>query len=177
MKLTAKEIYNRGLWEQFCDWNGIPLCALQDGLISDNKVFEFSNSDMINIFGLGKPKLLRINGKVEYFKNWCVAWLPKTFRNYYKLIPKWKNAQPQKYDPHITIVRKNIEQVKQKKMSQWGTWDGLPVKISYDPRIRFNDKYYWMDAWSDDIVSIRRYLGLPDYRFEDKFHITVGNTK
>jgi len=116
---------------------------------------------------------LYTTAKVQYFENWCVAWLDVSFRNYFKLIPKWKNAQPQKYNPHITIVRKSVE----KPIDNWKTWDGLPIKISYDPLIHYNDKYYWMNAWSDDIIALRRYLGLPDFRFGDSYHITIGNTK
>lgn len=116
--------------------------------------------------------LCRTKARVQYHSDWCVAYVPDSIRNYFKLIPKYKCAQPQKYPPHITILRKTVE----RPAGNWGYRDGAMIDVSYDSCIQHNNLYYWLDAWSKDIQEIRVALGLPEFRF-DRYHITVGNSK
>lgn len=121
--------------------------------------------------------MIKIQGRLQYFKNWCVAWLPHDFGNYYySLIPKAKCAQRQMYAAHITVVRKGIERVP--NMDAWNKYDGKNVDIYYDLPIVSNGIYFWLDAYSEDIEDIRVELGMPRIREPfDCFHITVGNLK
>lgn len=87
-----------------------------------------------------------------------------------------------RYDPHITVVRE--EKVHPEPRMAAGKWHSQEVTFSYDPCVVPGEVYWWLRAWSDDLVEVRRSLGLPDLSWacrppdgEDSFHITVGNTK
>lgn len=114
--------------------------------------------------------------KIEYFENWCVAWMDKGLSlYYYSLIPKYYYANRQKYQTHITVVRKDVEKA---DMVSWRKYDGKVIKVTYSPVIQYSDRYFWLDAWSDDLIRLREELGLPGVRPPFKaFHITVGNRK
>lgn len=96
------------------------------------------------------------------------------------LVPPSIPLRPQRYPPHITVVRRETLV----RPDAWGRYDGEDLEFTYDSRVVQGDRYYWLRAWSDRLVEIRRELGLvalwelcrpPDN--EDCFHITVGNLK
>lgn len=112
-------------------------------------------------------------GILTYYKDWAVVEIGYEFSNYYRsLLPKYLKVQPSKYPAHITVVRKNLE-----KATNWGYLDKCQIKFDYEPIIKYDSPYYFIDCWSDQISEIRQYLGLPKYRMYGCYHITIGNTK
>lgn len=96
------------------------------------------------------------------------------------LVPPSVKLNRQRYDPHITVVRK--EDIP--NLAEWGRYDGESLLFRYDSRVQAGHTYWWLRAWSDELVEVRRSLGLPDLSWgcrppdnEDCFHITIGNTK
>lgn len=105
---------------------------------------------------------------------------PEIVRYARALVPKTVKLNPQRWAPHITVVRK--EPVVD--LSAWGKYDGHPVEFTYDPRVVPGAVYYWLRAWSTRLTEIRVELGLEPLAWacrppdgEDCFHITLGNTK
>lgn len=100
---------------------------------------------------------------------------------YKSLIPKYYTLNPQKYAPHISVVRKE----QPPNMNLWGKYDGLPVDFYYDGIIHSGTVYWWLNAFSVRLEEIRLELGLPvssPYTlppdgFGKCFHITLGNQK
>ena len=107
----------------------------------------------------------------------AAVYLPREFgRYYFSLIPKELNAQPQAYEPHITVVRTGKETPP--NMDVWGEHEGQQVEFTYSPAIQSDGTYFYLDVESDRIGDIREELGLPRYRYDNKgYHITVGNIK
>jgi len=99
--------------------------------------------------------------------------LNRDFGDYYKtLIPKYLYPQGTRYDPHITVVRLNIETP---NMENWGIYQNKRVWFSYDSIIRSDGTRYWLDVWSDEVGRIRGKLGLEEYRKGfDRYHITIA---
>ena len=87
------------------------------------------------------------------------------------------------YPAHITIVRLNKEQPS--NMDVWGKHEGRKINFEYEPGVHRDDKYFWINAYSEEIGDIREELGLPRYRDDTNFggvkrneyHITIGNIK
>jgi hypothetical protein len=116
-------------------------------------------------------------GIVRVYKNWMVAYLDNQIIEYWRsLIPQYYGVNPPRTPAHISIVRpfENPDRWCWNKFNNW------PVDVIYYAGVRTdrNQLYWWLDCDSDDIVDIRRQLGLPDYLglFECQ-HITIGNTK
>jgi hypothetical protein len=99
---------------------------------------------------------------------------------YKSLIPKCYILNPQKYAPHISVVRHE-----QPNMENWGKYDGQPVEFFYSNIVHRGTVYWWLNAFSNRLEEIRLELGLPvssPYTrppdgFEKCFHITLGNSK
>lgn len=105
---------------------------------------------------------------------------------YRALVPPRFVCNPQRYAPHITVVR-NEEGVIEK------AWEALEAKVAggpvwmsfvYSPVIKNDDIFWWLDCWSQDLTNFRRKLGLPDTHHltrpptnEDRFHTTIGKLK
>jgi hypothetical protein len=102
---------------------------------------------------------------------------------YISLIPKYYNVKPQKYMPHITVIRTGKETPV--NMQFWGNYEGQNIKFYYDNNIQTDGTYFWLNVQSDDIAKIRKELGLPHYRDDRNFggnlhkeyHITIANIK
>lgn len=110
---------------------------------------------------------------VQYRDNSCVGLIDEDFGDYYySLIPKSKNANKQKYPPHITIVR-NFEEVDLSHRYL----DGEKFDFNYSPRINFDGKYFFLDCWSQTVDKIRLYCKIERYRLGNSHHITIGNVK
>ena len=100
---------------------------------------------------------------------------------YRSLIPKYIKIQPQKYAPHISVVRKTYEL----NLSCWTKNEGHSVSFFYSNVIRNCEKYYWIDVFSVELEEIRKELGLPlcsqfikpPKEYIHCFHITLGNVK
>jgi hypothetical protein len=92
------------------------------------------------------------------------------------LIPPARRPRPQRYPPHISVVRN--ECFPQRYIREREVW------FTYDPAVVEGEVYWWLRCWSLDLTSLRLSLGLPMSSEwsrppgnEDCFHITVGNTK
>jgi hypothetical protein len=117
-------------------------------------------------------------GKLEYGPGIrAVIWVDKSLANYRKLIPKSLASKPQRYPPHITVVRTGKEQPITNEEA-WGKYEGEVIHFTYDSNIQFDGTYYYLNVFSDRIGDIREELGLPRYRDgQDKYHIALGNVK
>jgi len=97
---------------------------------------------------------------------------------YYKsLIPKYYYLNPQKYDPHITVVRINKELPL--NMAVWMKYEGTKIDFEYSPVIQKDGAYWFLDVYSQKIGDIREELELPRFRFADRpcYHISLANSK
>ena len=102
-------------------------------------------------------------------------------RLYKWFAPKWVGLRSQMFDPHISIVRKEIPT----NIDKFGLHEGREVQFTYDPVIYYCPKYWWIEVSSPELEDIRLELGLrrfrshfsPDIRGFFGFHITIGNTK
>lgn len=100
---------------------------------------------------------------------------------YKSLIPKYYVANPQKYAPHISVVRKELPP----RMDVWGKYEGQPVDFYYDGIVREGTVYWWLDTYSVKLEEIRLELGLPvsspytlpPEGFSKCFHTTLANKK
>ncbi len=104
---------------------------------------------------------------------------PELHRFLRSLVPPYYVCRPQKYPPHITVVRGE-----KPKTEAWGKYQGTMVEFSYETFLHHNDVYWWFNCYSDRLTEIRLELGLPpSYRLTrppdgaDCFHSTVGNSK
>lgn len=106
----------------------------------------------------------------------------KSISTYYRsLIPKWIECQSQAYDPHISVVRKEIPP----NVAAWGKYDGEKLEFSYDGVVHEGTVYFWLNAFSVRLEEIRVELGLPIHSeytqppgdFKKCFHITLANKK
>ena len=126
-------------------------------------------------------------GVMHYDQKRAVVWVDNDIAEYYRsLIPKAKYVQSQAQKAHITVIRatsnKQIEVPT--NLEAWGKYEGEKVSFEYEPQIKFDAPYYYLDAWSDRIGDIREELGLPRFRHTDlgkapfqSYHITLGNIK
>ena len=114
-------------------------------------------------------------GTIQYFNNWVMCWVDDQIKEYYRsLLPKAWYVKPPRTKAHISVVRK----FELPNKFWWGLYEGLEVKVEYDTEIKTDGQYYWLDAYCDKVISIRKGLELPDYigNFNCQ-HITLGNTK
>lgn len=129
--------------------------------------------------------------RIHYHSRWVVAYLKpdipgpdgvrpwrRTMKYYLSLIPNAYNVQPQKYEPHITVVR-----LEKEPMPEADVWAKKPrhgeiIRFAYDTTIQQDGSYFYLSAWSPELMRLRVDLGLPPLR-EGYFqqHITIGNIK
>lgn len=102
---------------------------------------------------------------------------------YRSLIPKWLNAQGQRWPAHVTVVRKDKEYPPD--MRTWNRYQGEHVSFLYSPTIHQGKVYWWLNVFCVRLEEIRRELGLPvrsEYTlppegFTKCFHTTIANMK
>jgi hypothetical protein len=104
---------------------------------------------------------------------------PELHRLFRSLVPRYYVCRPQKYPPHITVVRGE-----QPRTDEWGKYQGSLVEFTYDPWLFHDGVYWWFNCWSDFLVEVRLGLGLPSsYHLTrppdgaECFHSTIGNSK
>jgi len=93
-------------------------------------------------------------------------------------LPKSIKLNPQMYPPHVTVVRAHKEFVDPNHPA-WKKHDEKKIDFQYDmENIYYNEPYYFLKVYSEELKDIREELGLPRERpgFKD-FHLTIGNTK
>jgi hypothetical protein len=102
---------------------------------------------------------------------------------YRSMIPKSMPVQKPRWPAHATVVRTGKETPVH--LQHWGKYEGEEVEFSYDPDIKLNRTYYWLNVWCDRLADIREELGLkpksrwtkPPSGFHQCFHVTVANKK
>lgn len=113
-----------------------------------------------------------------------IAEIDQSICDYYRsLIPKYFNAIGQRYGAHITIVRTHKETPT--ILDYWGKHEGRVICFQYASCIHFDGRYFWLNAYSEEIGEIRKELGLPKFRDDSVFggvvrseyHITIANIK
>ena len=100
---------------------------------------------------------------------------------YRSLIPKYISINKQRYNAHISVVRKETPI----HLDFWGKYDGQEVEYFYSPIVHFGKVYCWLNVFSQRLEEIRLELGLPvssEYTlppegFVKCFHMTLGNMK
>lgn len=104
---------------------------------------------------------------------------PEIHRLYRALIPKYYVCRPQKYAPHITVVRGE-----QPLTGAWGKHEGKGIDFEYETYLHYNGIYWWINCHSVALTSIRLELGLPSSYYLTRppddaecFHSTIGNSK
>ena len=96
------------------------------------------------------------------------------------LIPVWMNVQPQRYSPHISVVRKE----RPRDMSAWGAHEGERIPFEYGTWTFDDGVYFWIQAYSERLKEIRAGLGLSGSSRMSRppdgvecFHMTIANRK
>ena|SRR5690606_16840890 len=118
--------------------------------------------------------MIRISAKIEVRENSIVANLSHDFGRYYlSLLPKYLKVNGQRYTPHITIVRS----FECPNKTKWVSYNEQLITVVYEPLIKFDGTYYFLDCYSEEISRIRLEQGLERYRMYECYHITIGNTK
>lgn len=97
------------------------------------------------------------------------------------MIPKSVPLRPQRYAPHITVLRG--ERVTPSREG-WGKFEGIEVDFIYDADPQWNDEYYWLRVYCPWLQWLRFELGLLETSEKSRppsgefcFHITLGNLK
>lgn len=99
------------------------------------------------------------------------------------LVPKHFDLQPQRYAPHISIVRHENP-----ALALWDAqsaqWNHEWCAFEYETHMYADRRYFWLRAYSKSFESLRIGLGLPTHSSWSRppdgsncFHITCGNTK
>lgn len=85
-----------------------------------------------------------------------------------------------RYEAHVSVVRHEIPP----KLDVWGKHEGVIIPFEYCPIVYNDEKYYWLQVLSPELVKIRLELGLPASSLKSRppdgtevFHTTIGNTK
>lgn len=129
--------------------------------------------------------MFKCTGILEYSENpyKLIVKVPFDIVNYYHFqISQWAHVDlnRQRYAPHISVVRKEIP----KNLSVWRKYHGKRVGFEYDHVVYNDQTYFWLNAFSSDLETVRNELGLtrvskltqsPDGKH--RFHITIGNLK
>jgi len=97
------------------------------------------------------------------------------------MMPKYITLNPQRYAPHISVVRHEHSV----NMEYWGKYEGQQVEFEYTNYVHNGRVYWWINAFSTRLEEIRAELGLtvhdkytqPPDGYTKCFHITLGNTK
>jgi hypothetical protein len=127
-------------------------------------------------------KLFKSTGKLLYVENKLILEIDKELSKYYfSLVPKSYKLNPQKYDPHISVVRNEIPP----RMEYWYKYQNEFIDFLYEPYVYSGPIYYWLNTFSNRLEEIRLELGLPvssEYTrppggFFKCFHTTIGNVK
>lgn len=126
--------------------------------------------------------LFNSTGTLHYEDKKLIVEVDKELAAYYRsLVPKYIKLNPQKYAPHISVVRNEVPVNKE----HWDKYEGEQVEFAYENYVYNGTIYYWLNAFCVRLEDIRMELGLPvssEYTrppdgFLKCFHLTLGNTK
>lgn len=107
-------------------------------------------------------------------------------RYFRAMIPKWIKTNPQKYSPHISVIRKEKEPVNIDVWNKFLQREEM-VGFEYENKVNFGTVYCWFNCFSKRLEEIRLEMGLPvstQYTRPPEFtnciktfHCTIGNFK
>ena len=127
--------------------------------------------------------MITITGTIRYDNNYKLyVEIGNDISKYYlKMIPKYVAIpNPQRYDAHISVVRNETPE----KLEYWKKYDGYTIQVEYDPYIKTDGVYFWLNVYTEELSRIREELGLSKTSElsrppsgEECFHITIGNLK
>ena len=118
------------------------------------------------------PKLIGVSEKWWLVLN-CDAELGRYYRCLYEFkYRKCCKLQTPGWKEHISVVR-NEEPADQHK-PLWQKYEGLEVEFKYEPLVRDNEVYFWLEVECDFLLDVRVELGLPRNP-EFDLHVTIGN--
>ena len=118
---------------------------------------------------------LHSEGFVLYKGGTCTLEVPRDFGPFYRyLIPRYMGAHPNKYPPHITIVRE-WERHNEEFLNR--PYEGYIFSFEYSGKIHFDGTYFYLKCRSQMIKQMREEFGLIPYRKDNCYHLTVGNNK
>ncbi|RTK93317.1 MAG: hypothetical protein EKK64_10430 [Neisseriaceae bacterium] len=130
-------------------------------------------------FGLHKSKGTLLYG-IDDKPKLIVKIDPDIYFFYRNLIPKSNSYNPQKYSPHISVVRNESPL----NMEHWGKYEKKEIEFLYNSNVQKGEKYIWLNVYSLELEKIRNELGLRNDLYEKThpsyiktFHITLGNIK
>ena len=120
---------------------------------------------------------LRYSSTFEEMKWWlvvdCDKEIGKYYRNlYYLLHHKCRELQRPAWESHISVIRNE----EPPKKDLWGKYNGLNITYQYNPVIRNNGIYFWLDVECNQLLDIREEIGL-DREPYFPLHLTVANAK
>ena len=106
---------------------------------------------------------------------------PEIVRYYRSFVPKHIKMNHQAYEPHISVVRKEVVP----NLQFWRKYEGEQVVFQYSNFICFGELYVWLNVLCKRLEDIREELGLsrsseitkPPEGFDWMFHCTLGNFK
>jgi hypothetical protein len=84
---------------------------------------------------------------------------PEISRYYRSMVPKIHVLNPQKFAPHVTVVRAEHEVPLQ--LDAWGRYEGESVDFEYEPTIYHGTIYFWLNVFCTRLEDIRKELCLP----------------
>jgi len=125
--------------------------------------------------------MLKACGVLKYGENYKLyVDIDLDFSRYYLKLLKGIDVKPQRYSTHISVIRNEVPI----NLQYWNKYDNKTIWFLYDPDVKTNDVYFWMDVYSPELNSIRKELGLKETSEfsrppsgEECFHITIGNLK
>lgn len=119
---------------------------------------------------------------VEGYGHRLILTVPPSIVEYYRaLVPKAFGINTTRYEPHISVVRKETPT----NMAVWGKYQGSGLYFSYSPIVCWDERYFWLRVNCPQLVEIRKELGLPPTKYgmteppvtAPCFHVTIGNVK
>ena len=132
---------------------------------------------------LNQNNIFLSSGTLLYSKDYnkLIVSIHDDIANYYRsLIPKYISFNKPRYDPHISVIRK--EPIT--NINQWGKYHGRNIVFEYENYIYNCESYLWLNVYCKELENIRLELGLSSTsaitRSPDgshRFHITIGNFK
>jgi hypothetical protein len=123
-------------------------------------------------------------GKLHYDESdgfRLVLYVEQDISDYYRaLIPRWYRAYRQGWAAHLTVIRPGTDDPG--KIRYWGDYEGEVVEFIYSPYLENGNGYYWFNAWSKRLETIRSELGLYNVSkfplipkgYDKTFHCTVA---
>lgn len=80
----------------------------------------------------------------------------------------WMEIQRPMFGKHVTVVRGDEPGYKSR---EWGKYEGEKIKVHVSPCLNKNYAFWALPVESDDLLAIRRELGLKNFH---NFHMTIG---